>query len=378
MKNLRLLIFLVIFAVACGASEQKKYEKSGNLSNDYAEKFMTEKYENLTKITVKNPWQNAENEQFVYYLLPQGASVPDSLTEKPIIRTPVGRVICLSTTHLGYIEALDERHKIVGLSGTSYVFDSTVNEMIEQKKIQEIGFTDNLNIEKIVSLSPDVVFVFDLVGSLNPKFETLSELGVNVIFVAEYLEKNPLGKAEWIKFFGEFFEKSEKAKNYFDFVKKSYNEQKKLVAKCQNRPKVLVNIPFQGVWYVPGGNSYVAKLIDQAGGEYPWKNNRQAESQAISLEDVFALNSELSVLINAGISQSISDILKIDPRLAELNCIKNKQVYNNNKRVNPNGGNDFWESGTVNVHLILQDLSAIFQPDLYPEHNYYYYYKKIE
>lgn len=379
-KSLTILWILSKFFLFSACVENEQETSSNNLSyipNEFAKGFEINYSDNFKVLKVNKPWQNADNESFEYYLIPKTEEIPDSIKDKIIIRTPIESVVCLSTTHLGFIEKLNEHNSIIGLSGTYFVYDSIINSKIENKEIDEVGFEDNLNIEKIISLKPDVVFAYDITGSLSSKFEQLAQFGITVVYVGEYLETSPLGKAEWIKFFAEFFDKTEIAYQIFNETKTEYNEYIELIKEASSCPGVLVNIPFQGIWYLPGGESFMAKIIEDAGGNYLWKGKKQVESFSVSMEEIFSKNTEISSLINPGMSKSIDEILKTDSRLNNLNCIKNKRVYNNTKRVSKSGGNDFWESGTVNPHLILKDLAAIFHPEIFQQHEFYYY-EKIE
>lgn len=370
------LLVVSIFTISCTSTNSENTNSASNIiENDYAKGFSIEKNKNYNKISVFNPWQNADGEKYEYYLVPKDKEIPKSLGVENVIRTPISKAVYLSTTYLGYIKVLDERNSIIGISGTNYVYDSIIQAYIDNGLISEVGFEQNLDIEKIISLKPDIVFAYDITGSLNSKYEQLKKLGIQVVLVGEYLENEPLGKAEWLKFFATFFEKELVANEYFYFVKNEYLEKKQQVVGVSSYPGVLVNIPFQGIWYMPGGDSYMAKIIDDAGGNYLWKNHKQVESFPVSLEEIFGKKDSISVLINPGFSESIDDIIKTESRLSELNCIKNQLVFNNNKRIGKNGGNDIWESGTVNPHLILQDLINILHPELANENELYYYTK---
>ncbi|MBN2776710.1 MAG: ABC transporter substrate-binding protein [Bacteroidales bacterium] len=379
MKTKTLFFILITFLfIHC---KNEKTQKNADIEiinqNKYAQGFVIEKNENITKISVVNPWQNAENEVFNYYLIPKENTVPDSLKNEKIIFTPISKVVCLSTTHLGFLEVLDERNSIYGLSGTYYVYDSIIQQKIDANEIAEVGFEQNLDIEKIISIKPDVVFAYDITGTLNPKYEQLNKLGITVVLVGEYLENNPLGKAEWLNFFAAFYQKDSIAKEHFDFVEKEYNKNTQLAVEASSFPGVLINTPFQGIWYLPGGESYMSKIIADAGGNYLWNNKKQVESFPVSLEEIFSKNEKINILINPGVQNTKKEILATENRLSELNCIKNNNIFNNNNRIGKNGGNDIWESGTVNPHLILNDLIQIFHPELFPNTKLYYY-KKIE
>ncbi len=366
---------ILLFLYSCNNKQNNESTKTV-IQNEFAQGFSIETFIDYKKISVFDPWQNAESEKFEYYLIKNEQKTPDFFTNEQVIKIPVEKIICLSTTHLGYIEKLDKRGTIVGISETKFVYDSIIQSYIEKGTIQEVGYEQSMNVEKIISLKPDVVFAYDINGGQYNMYTQLENFGIPVVFVGEYLENEPLGKAEWIKFFAAFFSEDSLGNQYFEEIKQEYiNLQKSVKNNKQDKPGVLVNTPFQGIWYLPGGNSYFSKIIDDAGGNYLWKNNKSNESFSISLEDIYTLNDSIDILLNPGMYNSISDITKSDTRLKNLYCIVNQKVYNNNKRINKYGGNDFWESGTVNPHLILKDLIIIFDEK---QNGELYYYQKIQ
>lgn len=370
-----LVYFFLLLIFSCNIKNTKEIlRKNESYKNYYAIGFTIEKIDNYKKIVVFNPWQNAKNQKYEYFLVNKLDSSTNLIADN-IIKIPVEKVICLSTTHIGFLNSLNTSNSIVAISGVNYIYDSTLNEMIKQNKIVEIGYENNINIEKIIELKPDIIFAYDITGALLSKFEYLKKLGIQVVIVGEYLENSPLGRAEWIKFFGAFFEKDSLANSIFDNIDKKYNN---LIQKTNNtlsKSGVVINIPFQGIWFVPGGDSYLAKIIEDAGGNYLWKNNKNVESFSVSFEDVFAKNDSIFYLLNPSNTNSIQEIIKTDKRLNNLNCIRNSKVFNNNKRSKKNGGNDFWESGIINPHLILKDLIFIFNFEVVNEDSLFYYQK---
>jgi iron complex transport system substrate-binding protein len=182
--------------------------------------------------------------------------------------------------------------------------------------------------------------------------------------VAEYLEETPLGKAEWIKFIGALFEKNEQASEYFNHIEQEYKRLKIRVEEKTNHPAVLVGSPYKDAWWVPGGNSYLANLIADAGGNYLGKNHKSHESYVISFENALAWGSKADIWINMGNYSTRQEIIAADQRFGRIKVFNEGKIYNNIKKLGSHGGNDFWESGTINPHLVLHDLISIFHPDL--------------
>ena len=287
------------------------------------------------------------------------------------IKIPIQSAVCFSTTHTAFISQLGEASSITGISGTKYVCDSVVSSMIADGKIYEIGYDKQLDMERIISLKPDVVFAYGIDNESISGFQKLEKIGIPVVIVDDYLEPKPMGRTEWIKFFGCFYDKLEMAENYFDSVENKYNEIKSLPV--ENSPKVLVSLPWKGTWWVPGGNSFFANFIKEAGGQYVF-DNESTESLPYSLEQVFWLASDAEVWLNTNEKTKRSQILDVDSRLENLEPYKNARIYNNNKITSEYGGSDFWESGIVHPDVILLDLHKIFTSDDADLH----YYMRLE
>lgn len=353
---------LLWIAVSCSSSGEQNKRLSG--TNSYAKGFITEKFDDYTKLTVLDPWVKAENVVFEYFLFNQDASIPGSAAGRNIIRTPVKRVVCLSTTHLAFLDALNEGRSVVGISGGRYINNREIRNRFEAGQICDVGYGQNLNYELLVSRQPDLVIIYGIGSEIIANVHKLNELGVPVIIVAEYLEESPLGKAEWIKFAGCLFEKEDIAEDLFNHIEGEYLKLKELTAEADGKPKVLTGSSYNGSWWVPGGNSYMANIIEDAGGHYLGGNNNSRESYVISFEHALIWGNEADIWINMGNMSSKKEIVASDERLASLKVFQEGRIYNNINKLSPHGGNDFWESGTVNPHKVLSDLIAIFHPEL--------------
>ena len=168
------------------------------------------------------------------------------------------------------------------------------------------------------------------------------------------------------------FEKENEAGRFFDEIKSDYIALQKKVYNKTNRPKVLVGSPYKDSWWVPGGNSYLANLISDAGGDYLGKSNLSHESYVISFENAFVWANEADVWINMGNLSSKNEVLSADERFENFKVLKDGKLFNNINKMSENGGNDFWESGTVFPNLVLRDLITIFYPGLVEEELVYY------
>lgn len=207
-------IFFILFTTSCKDSVNNANHFSGEKSDnkpEYAERFVIEKNENYTRLVIKNPWQGAHDVTQEYFLVKKGSPVPDWIDTSKIIYIPLKRIVCLSTTHVAMISKLNSDSTIVAISGAGYIYNDKIRIEINAGRIKDIGYEDNLNKEMILELSPDLVMVYGIGSESTGYLGKLSELGVKVLFNADYLETNPLGKAEWIKVIGELYDKGNEA-----------------------------------------------------------------------------------------------------------------------------------------------------------------------
>jgi iron complex transport system substrate-binding protein len=283
-------------------------------------------------------------------------------------------VVCLSTTHVGFISQLGETGSIIGLSNPGLINDPDVRKGIKNGSITDIGYDAALNFELLLQLKPNVVFAYIVGPEMAPLQAKLAEFGIPLVMVAEYLEENALAKTEWIKFFGCFYNKLPQAEAYYRDEVQRYDSVRNLF-QSKMHTVVMTGFPWKDVWYVPGNTSYMVQLIKDAGGKYLFDEVIGRESQPFAIEYISQKAVQSEIWINAGVAGKLVDITSGDARLANIQAFKNKKVFNNNKRQTPDGGSDFFESGVVNPHLILKDLITIFNVDSVTNDQLYYYQK---
>jgi iron complex transport system substrate-binding protein len=377
MKSASLIALSVFLLIACAGKNSIINEKSESQDNGiikYAKKLDIKNINGYSQVSIINPWQGANGNIHIWYLIPRGKEVPSSVDSSRVIFVPISRIICMSTTHLAMISSLGEAGTVKGFSGTRFLYDRELLQKAERGEICEIGYEENLNKELIVELEPELIMVYGIGSESSGYIGKLNDLGIKVFYNADYLEEDPLGKAEWIKLFGLLYDKEHEADSIFNTITSEYNSIKaRIDANIINRPKVMLGLPFQDTWYISAGNSYISKLIDDAGGDYLWKNTNSQVSMPLGLENVFIKAISADYWLNAGNADNQDQILSIDQRLGELPCFKKGNIFNNNKRITANGGNDYWEGGAVNPQILLTDISSILHPELFPGRELIYY-----
>jgi iron complex transport system substrate-binding protein len=379
MNSFKYILIIVLLTISsCRNSDKKSIEKLKNSGDEIvrSERFSLEKKKGWTKVTITNPWQGATNVSQIYYLVKRGSQLPDGLDSAHVIFVPLKKIICMSTTHIAMISSLGEEKSIIGMSGTSFIYSPDLIKNVEKGLIVDVGYEANLNKELILKISPDLIMIYGI-GSESAGFVgKLKELGTKVLINADYLETDPLSRAEWIKLFGALYCKEKLADSIYRYEVDEYTNLKSFVnQKIRNRPKVLLGLPFKDTWYISPGNSYISKLINDAGGDYLWMDTESSVSMPLGIESVYLRGMKADYWLNIGSVSSRNEISNVDSRLDDLQCFKNDNLFNNNKRVTISGGNDFWESGSLYPHMILQDVAIILHPELFSDHELTYYRK---
>jgi iron complex transport system substrate-binding protein len=373
-----LTILLFVSSISCNekGAISTRDKSTGNNLISLAQRISIEKYGEYTKVTIINPWQGADNVNMSYFLVRRGTDVPHGIDSSMIIRVPVTKIVCMSTTHVAMISALGQENSISGMSGTGFIYSRDLKIRTEEGFIRDVGYESNLNKELIIKIKPDITMIYGVGSESSGYVGKIEELGIKVVYNADYLETDPLGKAEWIKLFGALYCRENMADSIFNEEVKEYNNLKSFIAEnIADKPQVLLGLPFKDTWFVSPGNSFISKLIGDAGGNYLWKDTKSSYSMPLGLENVYMKAVNADYWLNIGTVRTRNEIPAVDLRLSDLPCYKKCRLFNNNNRVTDAGGNDFWESGAVYPHIVLKDIASILHPELFPGYKLYYYRK---
>ena len=210
------------------------------------------------------PWQGAEGEETLLFIARNGEQAPADFPGQ-VLEGDARRIVCMSSTYIAMLDALGEPQRVVGVSGIDYISNPYVASHKEQ--IGDVGYDGNMNYERLLSLSPDIVLLFGVSGAsaMEPK---LRELGIPYAYMGEYLEQSPLGKAEWLVAVAEIAGMRERGEEVFREIPLRYDSLKTLAAKAERKPVVMLNTPYGDSWLMAPPSSYVARLIADAGGQY--------------------------------------------------------------------------------------------------------------
>lgn len=275
----------------------------------------------------------------------------DAVTDLPDC-IPAKRIAVLSTTYLPYISALGMAEHVVGAEHLDQVRDAAVKKRIGQGLVTEIAVADGVDREAIVALSPDLVLGY-------PFGRTSGEVnvaGVPLLLVAEYLEPHPLGRAEWLKFFGALLGKEQLADSLYKGITERYQEARTRVG-GGSRPKVLFGSQWNGQWWVPPGNSYMAQLIADAGGDYVFADRQGKENIAVDMETILARASDAEfwgMIADIEHRPTVNDFTGGQERLSHMRSLEGGLFIGNTSR------SDLFGQALIEPDRLLNDLVILF------------------
>ena len=371
MKNLFIYILLLpIFLFGCTKTNEElgvKSEKLGVRSEEFAENFRVKKDSIFSKVEIFSPWE-AGKVLYTYYLVKNDSVQTPADGVK--IKVPVQNIAVNSCSHVAYIDALGKIDKIVASSDPEFVYNENFRKKLAEGNIKNLGGAYDMNFEQILRLSPEVLMVTGFNG-VDKTALRVQGTGIPVVYNYEWVEKTVLGRAEWIKFFGELFDCREKADSIFNEIKTEYNRCAELAKNTTNKPTVLSGTPYKGTWYIPGGQTFMAEFYRNSGMNYFYKENKDNFSLALSLETVMGNFLGADIWVGADV-KTYKQLEAQDERLMLFKPVKKKQVYHHLNRTTNTGGNDFWESAMLRPDILLKDFIKIAHPELLPDWKLYY------
>lgn len=341
-----------------------------------AAKFTVEYFNNYKLVSVADAFDGASD--FHYVLVQCGTPAPspaDFAEGAQFIEAPTGDLITLSTTQLPALSQLGLLDRLAGVDSGFYISTPEVLAMIADGQVAEVGFGNQVNIELVLELEPQLVMSY----GFNPASDAhplLLEAGIFTALDASWRELSPLGRAEWLKFTALFYNEEERANEIYADIVAQYQAVKDSAALAEDRPTVLINsfLGYADAWYIPGEDTYVGQLIRDAGGDLLLAQAGSASSQGLGFEAVYegGLDADIWLVETFGV-YSGADLLALDSRFGDFAAFQSGDLWNNNRDENANGGNNYYEWGVTNPHLVLADLLAIFHPKLKPNHEFAFY-----
>lgn len=320
-------------------------------------------------LRVTRPWQGDAIEEQRLAIFPT-KDMAKGYTGQHIIGA-ADRVVCMSTSHIAMLDAIGKVEAIVGVSGKQYVMNEAVRS---NSAIKDVGYDSNLDFECLVALRPDIVLMYGVAAENRAVTAKLRELGIPYIYLGDYTEQSPLGKAEWMVAVAEIVGCREHGEKLYKEIVSRYDAIREGISN-ETKPRVMFNTPYQDVWYMPSDDSYMVRLVEDAGGEYIYKGkNPTGGSRGISLEEAVMLVDRADIWLNVGQCTTLEELRTAAPHFANSGVVRRGEVYNNNLRRTEAGGSDFWESAIVRPDVVLSDLASIMSGN----DEGLYYHRKLE
>jgi len=377
--HISMLIIAFAFGIINSSCTNKQAAQSNtsisaidSLIPKYSHSFRVDYYDGYRVVKV---FSGKDKKTVTSYVLSSKGDTPVGFDDAVHINYPASRVACMSTTHVGAMKLLNVRNLIVAATNKDLICDSIVIALIGAGMIRDASKDYQPDYEVIAQAKPDLLFSDGENTASSQMFAKMKALGVNVVCSRDYFEQEPLARAEWIKFFAAFIGKEKLADSIFDAVQTDYQLQINYVAETGDRPTVFCNLPYSGVWYMPCGENYAAKLITDAGGNFLWNNDKPMNGLNLTLnfEQVYERAANADFWINTSTFTSLKQIESVDAKFKLFKAFRTHKVYNGVNRLSPGGGMDIWETGSYTPNIVLRDLALIFHShDSIPGNLYYY------
>ena len=372
--SLGILFMWVTPAVLTGCSETPKSVSPAPRAG-YASGFTINRInDDLTEIVVHTPWPDAPT-PFRYAFLNREAAASTTLNREAydgIVLTPVRSLIATSTTHIPALEALGELQALKGFPDTRYISSDKARDMIYRGLIADVGMNEAINTESVLELNPELIVGFSI-NDQNATYDVLQRAGIPIVYNGDWVENHPLGKAEWIRFFGVMFEKENIADSIFNHIVTEYENAKALGAQARTSPTVLSGAMFRDVWYLPAGESWAAQFFKDANARYLWSDTRGTGSLSLSFESVLAKGAEAEVWMGASQFTSYGELLADNQHYRMFRAFRDGRIYTISKTLGKEGGVLFYELAPNRPDLVLKDMIHILHPGLLPDHKPVFY-----
>lgn len=322
------LLALLISAVlgACGTRETTAgtWNDWQRVDNDYAHCFQVWRHGADRLVMVFGHGGDRDTVGVYWFANDASEAVP------PVGSTRFNHVLSAvalgSTTHVPYIAALGRLEAITACAHMDQVRDTGFMERVRSGAVKEIATGDGLDREALLALEPEALFGYPFGQG---EAHALEGLGIPAIDVSEYLEEHPLGRAEWLRFFGVLFGEEDEADSLFAGIRERY-EALRVDSAMTDRPTVLFGSVWEGQWWVPPGNSYMARLIGDAGGRYVFADRKGDGNIAMDMETMVTTAGRADwwgMIAALDHEASVADFTGGDPRLSTFRAVQDSHLF---------------------------------------------------
>lgn len=251
--------------------------------------------------------------------------------------------------------------------------------------IVDCGSSMAPDIERIIALKPEAILLSPFENSGG--YGKLDKLHVPIIEAADYMESSPLGRAEWMKFYGMLFKKDgnapktalaascePKADSLFAKIEKEYL---KLKAEAAGYPKglsILTERKTGNVWYVPGGQSTIGILLKDANARYIFEDDQHSGSLSMSPEQIIAKGNQVDVWAFkyfGGNALTKQDLLAEYQGYQALKAFQTGTVYETDTSCEP-----YFELTSFHPEILLREFIILSHPEAGDKFGKLRFYKK--
>ena len=368
------LAFLTLSSYSCSKvvkdDKANKHKTASYSLIKYAKGFDIQVFDTYKKLIIKTPYPGADQQQEFILARPEHQN-KQIQNHTNLITIPLKKIVATSTTHIPMLELIGEENSLIGFPNTDYIASPKTNALIKKGTIKEIGNNQSINTEILISLQPDAVIGFTM-GNTTKMYQTISKNGTPVIYNGDWLEETPLGRAEWIKFFGALYDKDAMADSIFSDIETKYLQAKHIARNAQNIPTILTGILYKDKWNLPAGESFTAQLYKDANVDYLWKDSKGQGSLVLSFEAVFGKAQKADYWIGSGYFTNRNELADANSHYTEFKSFKNNNIYTFSKKRGVNGGVLYFEFAPIQPHIVLQDLIKVTHPELLPGYQPYF------
>lgn len=368
-----LSLLTLLIGIGCNRSETEKKITLTQLPLAYAEGFGIFQGEGYKVIELYKAFPN-EHPTYRYLVWEDPEATPDINGFDAVIKLPVDKVVLTSTTQIPHLDYLNCTDLLVGFPQLDLISSDQARKRIASGQVKDLGSGAQTNIEQVIDLAPDWMMISTLGEDLK-YLDLLKKADIPAILNGEYLEQHPLGRAEWIKLTGTLTGRYEEAEAAFAEIVSAYGEAVQAVSDVHRKPTVMAGVMYKDIWYVPGSDSWGARLLEAAGGKYVFEEQKGTGSIQLNYEYVLDEAEDAEFWLGASDYTSLAAMAKADPRYKHFKAFQQGNVYTYTLKKGPTGGIAYFELGYLRPDLILKDLIKVLHPGLLPDYELYFYQK---
>lgn len=358
---------------ACGGKRTGSVAQGGDtIRMEYAKHITIVKHDGYTTAELSNPWRkDAVLHRYVLVERKDSARMASKVSamDGTVVYTPVGRGVMFSAPHCYLMGEIGAADAVSGVCDLNYINLPYLHKAVSEGRVADCGNGMSPSVERIVSVSPDALFVTPFEGV---NYGQLANIGVPLVECADYMETSALGRAEWMKFYGMLVGRENEADSLFAVVKRNYADYSNKAMKSALRPRVITERVVSGVWYCPGGESSMGQLLRDAGVDYVFADDKHSGSLSLSPEKVIekAATADWWLFVNSGAGN-----LDRNGLLTEYEGYKMIKAYREGHVLEcvPSISNPYFEQISFRPDFLLADFISWFHPELHilPSAHYY-------